>query len=515
MAGLVELRDFFRKQPQWLLFFGVVVGWRYWAAATVPLGNDEVYYWDWARDLQWSYFDHPGGVAWIAALASWLVEAGNLGGRLFLPIFHMGSSLILYLICRQLLGRPLNGLQLGMVFLITQLAPMNLSAILLLPDVGLYFFFGLFLLVLLQQVDKPKLSMISGLLLGLLAGFSVCQKYHAGFMGMTGLLAVLWLRRDRFRSDLPGWIFLLGGGVIGCAPLLIWNLQHDLVSLRYQTNHGFASPSFHLSWGLRIPLALLIIGTPLLVINWIKGISSQVWSSRAVVIAAATLPLMAMFLGLSFFKEVLPHWLLPSLWFSSPFVLMVRVNKFQIALHGFYGLGLAMLLTLTLGVERNRLLLNDEFKQRPGGLGELTLWEDLGEAIEESQPEWPKITGKDSGDDCPDEPLWAGSRWFWTAQLAWVLPRHPKVINLDINHVSFYSFRDQNKSWQGCPVYLVTSPKHFNQQEMAAWFDVQWLRPLVVKTHLDREVVIVGGVLTKPIGELTRNILRYDKQLVL
>ena len=70
MAGLVELRDFFRKQPQWLLFFGVVVGWRYWAAATVPLGNDEVYYWDWARDLQWSYFDHPGGVAWIAALAS-------------------------------------------------------------------------------------------------------------------------------------------------------------------------------------------------------------------------------------------------------------------------------------------------------------------------------------------------------------------------------------------------------------------------------------------------------------
>ena len=34
-------------------------------ASTIALGNDEVYYWTYALNLEWNYFDHPPFVAWL------------------------------------------------------------------------------------------------------------------------------------------------------------------------------------------------------------------------------------------------------------------------------------------------------------------------------------------------------------------------------------------------------------------------------------------------------------------
>ena len=34
-------------------------------ASVLELGNDEVYYFQYAMDLQPNYFDHPPGVAWL------------------------------------------------------------------------------------------------------------------------------------------------------------------------------------------------------------------------------------------------------------------------------------------------------------------------------------------------------------------------------------------------------------------------------------------------------------------
>lgn len=39
-------------------------------ACNTTLGNDEVYYWTYAQDLQWNYFDHPPFVAWLIRLTT-------------------------------------------------------------------------------------------------------------------------------------------------------------------------------------------------------------------------------------------------------------------------------------------------------------------------------------------------------------------------------------------------------------------------------------------------------------
>ena len=40
----------------------------------LPLGLDEAYYWNWAKNLDWSYYDHPPMIAYIIAFFT------NLGG---------------------------------------------------------------------------------------------------------------------------------------------------------------------------------------------------------------------------------------------------------------------------------------------------------------------------------------------------------------------------------------------------------------------------------------------------
>jgi hypothetical protein len=51
---------------QTLLVFVVVLV-RLVVAAVAPIVQDETYYLAWATAPDWGYFDHPPGVAWIAA----------------------------------------------------------------------------------------------------------------------------------------------------------------------------------------------------------------------------------------------------------------------------------------------------------------------------------------------------------------------------------------------------------------------------------------------------------------
>src|SRR5215475_10433594 len=61
--------------------FAAVVVLRLVLVLLVPIVQDETYYLAWATAPDWGYFDHPPGVAWIAAtgLLSW---GSPLAGRL-------------------------------------------------------------------------------------------------------------------------------------------------------------------------------------------------------------------------------------------------------------------------------------------------------------------------------------------------------------------------------------------------------------------------------------------------
>ena len=63
-------------------------------AAVLPLLPQEAYYWNWSRELDWSYFDHPPLVAYAIALSTALVGQTVFGIKLAAVAWSLGWNLL-------------------------------------------------------------------------------------------------------------------------------------------------------------------------------------------------------------------------------------------------------------------------------------------------------------------------------------------------------------------------------------------------------------------------------------
>lgn len=68
---------------------------RAWAGATLPVLPDEAYYWTWAARLEWSYLDHPPGIAAVLSAGRGLAGVGQAGLRL--PPFLLSAVTVFLL----------------------------------------------------------------------------------------------------------------------------------------------------------------------------------------------------------------------------------------------------------------------------------------------------------------------------------------------------------------------------------------------------------------------------------
>ncbi len=70
-----------KSQYVWLLLALTVV--HFWLSGYLPPAEDELYYWAWAKNLQWSYFDHPPMVAWLISFSTKIFGDNLFGIRFF------------------------------------------------------------------------------------------------------------------------------------------------------------------------------------------------------------------------------------------------------------------------------------------------------------------------------------------------------------------------------------------------------------------------------------------------
>ena len=130
---------------RYTLILVAMVFWRYLIATFLPLGHDEVYYWEWASFLDWGYFDHPAGVA-ILSYLNQVFASSYLGARFLNPLIHMLCSLLILKSAETLKGDRLTGEQTVLWFGLTQTVPyFHIGSISLMPDIPLLFFCSIFL----------------------------------------------------------------------------------------------------------------------------------------------------------------------------------------------------------------------------------------------------------------------------------------------------------------------------------------------------------------------------------
>ena len=189
---------------------------------------DEAYYWHYAQELTWGYFDHPPMVAFLIKISSF-IAGGELGVRFLSCVLSVGTVFLLW---RSIENPEKNRYVPHFFVLVCSMTLVNAYGFLTLPDTPLLFFLALFIFVYKKFIDKPGL--ILALFLGLSMALLMYSKYHAALIIIFVFLSNLNLAKNKF-----AWLAVIFG-VLCYAPHLVWLYENNFVSIQY---HLFERPN--------------------------------------------------------------------------------------------------------------------------------------------------------------------------------------------------------------------------------------------------------------------------------
>lgn len=271
---------------------------RIYAAANMPLREGEMYYWVWSRHLAYGYADHPPMLAWLIALTSFLGKY---------PLAIRSAFIVCWTIAALAVGRAalllgasaLGAAAAGTIFaLIPQ--PDSLAAIAG-PDPPYVMFWSLALVVALSTTRHAHTS--SFVCLGLaLAGATLSRFF--GWALVAGIAA--WAFAADGKPLRRGLWIALGLVALFYVPFVYWNATHQWMNFVYTfaARQAFAQPSAgHLTTAQTIRFlvfsAIFIAAT--LAVTRTGARSLLAWTA---------LPLVCVFVILSFFQNIESYWLL-------------------------------------------------------------------------------------------------------------------------------------------------------------------------------------------------------------
>ncbi len=183
--------------------------------------NDESYYWYYAQNLSWGYFDHPPMVALLIKISGFFFD-GELGVRFMSNILGCVATYLLWLLIDV---KDKNKHVYLFFVLVISAVLLNAYNFLTLPDTPLLFFATLFLWCYKKYLKAPTL--VNALVLGLTLAAMMYSKYH-GIL-VIGFVFISNLKLLKTRNF---WIAVFFG-IFCYLPHLIWLYQNDFVTIRY------------------------------------------------------------------------------------------------------------------------------------------------------------------------------------------------------------------------------------------------------------------------------------------
>lgn len=190
-------------------------------ASQTNLLYDEAYYWYFAKNLNWGYFDHPPMVAaWIAFGQLFFEKA--LGIRFLSALSYIGTVFLIW----KMIDHPNKDKHLKLFFLIVfGLVMFNIYGFFMVPDTPLIFFAALFLYAYKNFLKAE--NWFATLLMGFSMAGLMYSKYH-------GLLLIVFIVLSNLKL-IWNKKFILAAvfGLILFMPHFYWLYEHDFVSVRY------------------------------------------------------------------------------------------------------------------------------------------------------------------------------------------------------------------------------------------------------------------------------------------
>jgi len=242
-------------------------------ANLLDLRTDEAYYWTWSKENVLSFLDHPPMIAWFIRFGTAMFGDTNFGVRFAGLVAMLATQLLLADIVRRV-TRDLRAVVIAVLMMEAALYYGLLMAKVS-PDIALIPFATamVWALVRLAESDDPRWWLAAGVF----AGLALLSKFTAGLM-LPAVAAFMLLppwRARWLRSPYPWAAALIAAALF--LPVVIWNMQHDWASFRFQFVRATAT---HV-WSLRtlgdfIGLQFGLVGFVLLPVV-LTGVALTAW----------------------------------------------------------------------------------------------------------------------------------------------------------------------------------------------------------------------------------------------
>ena len=236
-------------------------------AALTPITFDEAYYWIWAKNLAFGYYDHPPGVALVIRLGTMIAGDTELGVRLISILLALPMSYAVYRAAEILFGGTRVAANAIVLLNITLMAAVG--TLIVTPDSPLLVASSFVLFFLAKVLESGR--GVWWLAVGAAVGLALLSKYTALFFGPAILIWLISAPKLR-RWFLSPWLYL--GGLVALAvfsPVVLWNADHHWVSFikqlgRSQVDH------FRLSFIAELIPTQVAFATPLVFILGAMGL---------------------------------------------------------------------------------------------------------------------------------------------------------------------------------------------------------------------------------------------------
>src|SRR5882724_1929579 len=242
-------------------------------AGVRELRTDEAYYWTWSKESALSFLDHPPMIAWFIGFGTAIFGDTNFGvrfaGLLAIPVTQ--------LLLADIVRRVTHDIRAVLIAVLMMEAALYYGLLMakVSPDVALIPFATamVWVLVRLAESDDPRWWLAAGVF----AGLSLLSKFTAGLLlpAVAAFMLVPPWRARWLRSLYPWAAALIVFALF--LPVVIWNMQHDWASFRFQFVRAAATHEWSLrTLGEFIGLQFGLVGFILLPVVLV-GIALRAW----------------------------------------------------------------------------------------------------------------------------------------------------------------------------------------------------------------------------------------------
>jgi 4-amino-4-deoxy-L-arabinose transferase-like glycosyltransferase len=286
-------------------------------AGLLELGNDEVYYWTYALQLDWNHFDHPPMIGWMIRLSTlnlhWVSEISLRLGS----IIGAGIATWFIFLITKLIASDRAGWFAAIIYQ-SSIYTGIIAGLFILPDSPQMPIWTAAMYCMARLLYQPSSERKTGvwILLGVLIGFAALCKVHGLYLWVGFGLSILLLRK----KWLLDWRFYLSVSItlILLLPIVYWNFQYDFITYKF---HSERVTHTQLQWDMlgreiagefayQNPIVFILI--ILALIAFFR--KSFVFFNKqiAIWIFCMSIPMILLFWVIALFNPTLPHWTGPA-----------------------------------------------------------------------------------------------------------------------------------------------------------------------------------------------------------